>query len=79
MNAGWIVREASEQLDQQKIPVFMYMRDFHTANFSYIPDVAIDIDEVWETKLASYGAHESQVIEANPKAEGVLNKQGKAS
>jgi len=74
MNAGWIVREASEQLDQQKMPVFIYMRDFHTVNFSYIPDIAIDIEEVWETKLASCGAHESQVIEANPKAEGVLNE-----
>lgn len=74
MNAGWIVREASEQLDQAKMPVFIYMRDFHTVNFSYIPDIAIDIDEVWETKLASCGAHESQVIEANPKAEGVLDE-----
>lgn len=74
MNAGWIVREASEQLNQAKMPVFIYMRDFHTVNFSYIPDIAIDIDEVWETKLASCGAHESQVIEANPKAEGVLDE-----
>lgn len=74
MNAGWIVREASEQLDPKKMPVFMYMRDFHTVDFSYIPDIAINIDEVWETKLASCGAHESQVIEANPKAEGVLKE-----
>ncbi|MFT5883749.1 MAG: LmbE family N-acetylglucosaminyl deacetylase [Arcticibacterium sp.] len=74
MTAGWIVREASEQLEQKKMPVFMYMRDFHTVNFSYIPDIAIDIDEVWETKLSSCGAHESQVIEANPKAEGVLDE-----
>jgi LmbE family N-acetylglucosaminyl deacetylase len=74
MNAGWIVREASEQLDREKMPVFMYMRDFHTVGFSYIPDIAIDIDEVWATKLASCGAHESQVIEANPKAEGVLEE-----
>jgi hypothetical protein len=50
------------------------MRDFHTASFSYIPDLAIDIDEVWETKLASCGAHESQVIEYNPNMEGVLDE-----
>ncbi len=74
MNAGWIVREASKQLDQEKLPVFIYMRDFHTVSFSYIPDIAINIDEVWETKLASCGAHETQVIEANPKAEGVLDE-----
>jgi len=74
MTAGWIVRDASKQLDPEKMPVFIYMRDFHTVSFSYIPDIAIDIDEVWETKLASCGAHESQVIEYNPEAEGVLDE-----
>lgn len=74
MTAGWIVREASRQLDPDKMPVFIYMRDFHTVSFSYIPDIAIDIDEVWETKLASCGAHESQVVEYNPEAEGVLEE-----
>jgi len=74
MTAGWIVREASSLLDQDKMPVFIYMRDFHTASFSYIPDFAIAIDEVWKTKLASCGAHESQVIEYNPQMEGVLDQ-----
>jgi LmbE family N-acetylglucosaminyl deacetylase len=73
MTAGWIVREASSLLDEEEIPVFIYMRDFHTASFSYIPDFAINIDEVWETKLAACGAHESQVIEYNPEMEGVLD------
>ena len=74
MTAGWIVREASAQLDQEKMPVFIYMRDFHTASFSYVPDFAINIDEVWDTKLAACGAHESQVVEYNPNAEGVLDE-----
>jgi len=74
MNTGWIVREASLLLDPEKIPVFIYMRDFHTASFSYIPDFAIDIDDVWKTKLAACGAHESQVIEYNPNMEGVLDE-----
>ena len=74
MNTGWIVREASSLLDQEKMPVFIYMRDYHTASFSYIPDFAIDIDAVWETKLAACGAHESQVIEYNPEMEGVLEE-----
>ena len=74
MTAGWIVREAAKQLDGDKTPVYIYMRDFHTVSFSYIPDFAIDIDEVWETKLAACGAHESQVIEYNPNAEGVLDE-----
>ncbi len=74
MTAGWIVREASSLLDEEQMPVFIYMRDFHTASFSYIPDFAINIDEVWETKLAACGAHESQVIEYNPEMEGVLDE-----
>jgi LmbE family N-acetylglucosaminyl deacetylase len=74
MTAGWIVREASALLDEEQMPVFIYMRDFHTASFSYIPDFAINIDEVWETKLAACGAHESQVIEYNPEMEGVLDE-----
>ena len=74
MTAGWIVREASSSLDKEQMPVFIYMRDFHTASFSYIPDLAISIDEVWETKLAACGAHESQVIEYNPEMEGVLDE-----
>ena len=74
MNAGWIVRKASKKLDREELPVFIYMRDFHTVSFSYIPDIAINIDEVWETKLASCRAHESQVVEYNPEAEGVLDE-----
>ena len=74
MTAGWIVREASSLLDEVDMPVFIYMRDFHTASFSYIPDFAINIDEVWETKLAACRAHESQVIEYNPEMEGVLDE-----
>ena len=74
MNTGWIVREVSSRLNLEKKPVFIYMRDFHTTSFSYIPDLAISIDEVWETKLAACGAHESQVIEYNPEMEGVLEE-----
>ena len=74
MTAGWIVREASLLLDEEEMPVFIYMRDFHTASFSYIPDFAINIDDVWKTKLAACGAHESQVIEYNPEMEGVLDE-----
>ncbi len=74
MTAGWIVREASSLLEEEILPVFIYLRDFHTASFSYIPDFAIAIDEVWETKLAACGAHESQVVEYNPEMEGVLEE-----
>jgi hypothetical protein len=50
------------------------IRDYHTTSFSYIPDFAVIIDDVWQQKLASCGAHESQVIEANPYAMGILDE-----
>jgi LmbE family N-acetylglucosaminyl deacetylase len=74
MNAGWIVREAAPKLQTQKTPVFLYMRDFHTSQFSYLSDLAVIIDEVWETKLAGCGAHVSQVLEYNPNLQGVLEE-----
>lgn len=74
MTAGYIVREAASSVRTKKAPVYLYMRDFHTINFSHIPDFAVLIDSVWETKLAACSAHESQVIEANPKQEGVLEE-----
>lgn len=66
MTAGYIVRDAVRLLKNEKKPVFMYIRDFHTTSFSYIPDIAIPIDKVWDIKLKGLGAHVSQVMEANP-------------
>ena len=74
MTAGWIVRDVARKMSPESLPVFIYVRDFHTSNFSYIPDFGINIDEVWETKLAACGAHESQVVEYNPNLEGVLDE-----
>jgi len=74
MTAGYIVRDAVKYLKQKDLPVFIYMRDFHTTSFSYIPDFAVIIDDVWEQKLAGLAAHESQVIEANPYALGILEE-----
>ena len=50
------------------------MRDYFTTSFSHIPDIAINIERVWETKLLAMKAHESQVVEANPHADGVLDE-----
>ena len=72
MTAGWIVREAAPALHMETTPVLLYMRDFHTSQFSYLSDIAVIIDEVWETKLAGCGAHVSQVLEYNPNLQGVL-------
>ena len=74
MTAGWIVRDAVHLLPNDKLPVFIYMRDFHTSQFAYLSDIAVIIDEVWPMKLAACGAHESQVLEYNPNLIGVLDE-----
>lgn len=74
MTAGWIVREAARLFPNENLPVFVYMRDFHTSQFAYLSDIAIIIDAVWSTKLAGCGAHESQVLEYNPNLLGVLKE-----
>ena len=78
MTAGWIVRDAVSLLDGDELPVFMYVRDFHTSTFSYIPDIAVAIDEVWHLKLAGLGAHVSQVLEFNPHLMGTFDQVQKS-
>ena len=56
------------------MPVFVYIRDYHTITFSYLPDFAISIDSVWETKLAACAAQKSQVTEAIPHEMGILDE-----
>jgi LmbE family N-acetylglucosaminyl deacetylase len=74
MTAGYIVRDAAVDLKMKKMPVFLYIRDFYTCNFSYIPDLAVSIDSVWETKLAACAAQKSQVTEAIPHQLGILEE-----
>lgn len=74
MTAGYIVRDAARDLKMEKLPVFLYVRDYHTSTFTYIPHVAFSIDKVWETKLAACGAHQTQVAEAIPHGMGILDE-----
>ncbi len=74
MQAGEIVRDAAALLKMEHMPAFLYMRDFFTTGFSHIPDIAVNIEEVWETKLLALKAHESQVVEYNPHADGILEE-----
>jgi len=74
MTAGWIVREIAPLLQMNQMPVFVYMRDFFTSQFAYLSDITVIIDDVWQTKLAGCGAHESQVLEYNPNMMGFLNE-----
>ena len=74
MQAGHIVRDAASLLKMDNLPAFIYMRDYFTIGFSHISDIAFDISEVWETKLLAMKAHESQVVESNPHADGILDE-----
>lgn len=74
MTAGYIVRDAAPELKLKKMPVFLYIRDFYTCNFSYIPDIAVNIESVWDTKLAACTAQQSQVTEALPHQMGILEE-----
>jgi len=74
MQAGLIVRDAAALLNMEELPVFLYMRDYFTTGFSHIPDLAVNIDKVWERKLLAMKAHESQVVESNPHADGILDE-----
>jgi len=74
MQAGLIVRDAAKILKMEKSPAFLYMRDYFTTSFSHVPDVAFNIEDVWETKLLAMKAHESQVVESNPHADGILDE-----
>jgi LmbE family N-acetylglucosaminyl deacetylase len=74
MQAGEIARDAAVLMKMEPMPAFLYMRDFFTTGFSHVPDIAVDIDEVWETKLQALKAHESQVVEYNPHADGILEE-----
>jgi len=74
MTAGYIVRDAVLDLKMEKLPVFLYVRDYHTSSFTYIPHFAFSIDKVWETKLEACGAHQTQVAEAIPHSMGILEE-----
>ncbi|MDR2271550.1 MAG: PIG-L family deacetylase [Sphingobacterium sp.] len=74
MTAGYIVRDAAPNLQMLKKPVFVYVRDYHTIKFSYIPDFAVAIDAVWPTKLAALGAHRSQLADVIPHSMGILDQ-----
>src|SRR5690606_21452041 len=41
-------------------PVFLHLQDNFRKPYPFEPDIAIGIDDVWETKLAAMAAHRSQ-------------------
>ncbi len=51
-------------------PVFLYFEDGFRKPQPFAPDIAIDIDDVWQKKLAAFDAEPSQFYEAQPKCWG---------
>ena len=74
MCAGRIVRDAAPLLDMDPMPVCMYIRDYFTVDFSYIPEIAVPLDDVWETKLRSCACHKTQVCDSIPRGMGILDE-----
>jgi LmbE family N-acetylglucosaminyl deacetylase len=73
MCAGRIVRDAAPSLAMLPMPVCLYIRDYFTTDFSHIPEIAVPVDSVWETKLRACACHESQVCDAIPYELGILD------
>jgi hypothetical protein len=57
----------------RKNPVFLYFEDQFQKPAPFRPDVAIDIDSVFDLKLAALDAHVSQVYEWLPWVDGLLD------
>ncbi len=51
-------------------PVFLYFEDGFRKPQAFAPDIAIDIDDVWQKKLDAFDAEPSQFYEAQPKCWG---------
>ena len=55
-------------------PVFLYLEDGFQLPVPFTPDVAVDIDDVWDVKISSLDAHTSQFYEWLPWVDGVLDE-----
>ena len=55
-------------------PVFLYFEDRFQLPARFAPDIAVDIDAVWERKIDALDAHASQFYEWLPWVDGVLNE-----
>jgi LmbE family N-acetylglucosaminyl deacetylase len=63
----------------RKNPVFLYFEDNFQRPNPFRPDVAVAIDDVWETKMDGLDAHTSQVYEWLPWVDGRLEQVPKGA
>lgn len=64
---------ASDTPALEKNPVFLYAQDRFQKPYPFIPDIAIDISDVFEKKIYGMSAHKSQYFEWLPWLAGELN------
>ncbi len=58
----------------RKNPVFMYFQDGFQKPNPFPPDVAVNIDDVWDKKIDMFDAHVSQMYEWLPWHDGYLDQ-----
>ena len=58
----------------RKNPMFLYFQDGFQRPNPFRPDIAIDIDDVFDKKLAALDAHVSQFYEWLPWVDGTLER-----
>ena len=63
---------ASDTPALKKNPVFLYAWDRFQKPYAFIPDIAVDISDVFEKKIYGMSAHESQYFEWLPWLSGEL-------
>lgn len=56
----------------KKNPIFLYYQDGFQKPAPFRPDVVVNIDDVWETKVNAMDAHTSQFYEWLPWVDGIL-------
>ena len=75
-NAGMVVRDAAYMVQVPNVlartpptegnPVFLYMQDRFETPYPFQADIAVDVGEVFETKIDGLDAHRSQMYEWLP-------------
>lgn len=68
---------ASDSPALKKNPVFLYTQDRFQKPYPFIPDIAIDISDVFEQKIYGMSAHKSQFFEWLPWLSGELENTPK--
>lgn len=59
-------------------PVFLYLSDTFQLPTQFVPEIAVDIDDVWDRKIDALDAHASQFYEWLPWVEGISVPEGRA-